>query len=349
MFDYFKNLSWKNNHDSIMKKPLIIFVYTLCLALLCNISFSQRSAIKAIGYPCSKKLAVKSADDTLEPASFATGTPTLYKLDDSIDYGYYFGTNSLGDKVQAQIYRVPKSYTIDGVALWVGAKTQVGTADTVYIRMYKLDGPGLDSVTDPVNNAPDSIITSITVPDSLLDTAKLSCFLFPSPFIVYTDYAVGVDFSFINDDTIGLISTKNGEAHRTQLSWTKLSDDTWESVLCPYNWGIDVDLGIFVIIDSSSANINDNYFVDGLKLSQNQPNPASCSTLIQYDLQNEAANVSLEIYDESGKRQLIYNEGEQCSGRHNIPVDVENIKSGVYYYSLKAGSHRLTKKMVVCN
>ena len=245
------------------------------MALLSSVSFSQRSTIKSIGYPSDRKLAVKSPNDTLEPASFATGMPTLYKLNDSVDYGYYFGTNSFSDKVDAQVYRVPKSYTIDGVALWVGAKTQVGTADTVYIRMYKLDGPGLDSTASPVSNAPDSIITSITVPDSLLDTTKLSCFLFPTPFIVNTDYAIGVDFSFINDDTIGLVSTKDSDAHRTELSWTKISDNTWESVLCPYNWGIDVDLGIFVIVDTSSANVKDNYFIDGIKLSQNQPNPHS--------------------------------------------------------------------------
>ncbi len=247
------------------------------------------------------------------------------------------------------MYRVPKSYTIDGVALWVGAKTQVGTADTVYIRMYKLDGPGLDSTASPVSNAPDSIITSITVPDSLLDTTKLSCFLFPTPFIVNTDYAIGVDFSFINDDTIGLVSTKDSDAHRTELSWTKISDNTWESVLCPYNWGIDVDLGIFIIIDSTNANVNDDYFIDGLKLSQNQPNPSIGNTLVQYELQNEDANVSLEIYNVNGKCMLTYNEGNQVAGRHDIQLDVEKLESGVYYYSLKAGSHRLTKKMVICN
>ncbi len=208
------------------------------MALLSSVSFSQRSTIKSIGYPSDRKLAVKSPNDTLEPASFATGMDTLYKLNDSaVDYGYYFGTNSFSDKVDAQVYRVPKSYTIDGVALWVGAKTQVGTADTVYIRMYKLDGPGLDSAGSPVNYAPDSVFESLTVPDSLLDTSKLSCFLFPAPFIVYTDYAMGVDFSFINDDTIGLVSTKDSDAHRTELSWTKISDNTWESVLCTFITG----------------------------------------------------------------------------------------------------------------
>lgn len=330
-----------------MKRTILIIAYTIFLAGFCKISFSQMPGKNCIGYSSSgNSLSAKSPADTLMPASFYSGKDTFYTYYDNIRYP--FGTNVLEDKVEAQVYRVAKSYYIDGVALWVGAKVQVGSADTVFVNMYELDGPGTDT-SGPVNNAPHTVMTTLTVPDSLINTTGLTILSFPSPFIVYNDYAVGIDFSYIKNDTIGLITTRDGDAHKSQLSWNKPHDNTWESVLCSLNWGMDIDFGIFIIADTSTANINDNYFIDGIKLSQNQPNPASGSTLVQYEIQNDAGNVSLEIYSVSGNRLLIYNEDNQVAGRHDIQLDVKKLESGVYYYSLKAGNHRLTKKMVICN
>ena len=232
------------------------------------------------------------------------------------------------------------------MALWVGAKKQVGTSDTLNVILYKLDGPGTDT-SGPVNNAPDTANRIWKIPVSNIDTTNLTIVNFQTPFIIYVDYAMGVDFSQMGDDTIGLVSTKDGDAHGTQLAWNKTSDGSWFSVLNSwYDWGMDVDLGIFVIVDKSSANVNDNYFVDGIKLSQNQPNPAIGNTLVQYEIENNA-NVVLQIFDVSGKIVASYNKGNQSAGRHDININSEKLNSGTYYYSLKAGNKRLTKKMVI--
>jgi len=330
-----------------MKRAILVITYTVCFVGFYNNSFSQKSITNSKSYPCNRNLAVKSPNDTLEPSSFATGTPTLYKF---IDGGYDFGTNTLGDLADAQVYKVTKSYIIDGVAIWAGAKVQVGSADTLLIKMYRLNGEGTDTsgaANDAPNDTIGDLLENIILSDSLVSTTGLTIISFTNPLIVDSDYAVGVDFSMIKDDTIGLVTTTDSDAHKTQLAWNQAADYTWETILYSQNWNMDVDLGIFVIVDTSNANIRDNYFIDGLKLSQNQPNPASCSTLIQYELQDDACNVSLEIYDANGKRMLTYNEGKQSAGKYTIPVNVENIGSGIYYYSLKAGSHLLTKKMSV--
>jgi len=112
------------------------------------------------------------------------------------------------------------------------------------------------------------------------------------------------------------------------------------------NWGMNLDFGIFMIVDQSSANINDNYFVDGIKLSQNQPNPASGSTLIQYEIET-AGLVTFEMYDLNGKKVLTINDGKQSAGCHSLIVPIENLHNGNYYYSVKSDKHRLTKKMTI--
>jgi len=287
----------------------------------------------------------KNVHDTLMPLSFHTGTDTLYKFPDSVGTGYYFGTSMLGDRALAQEYKVWSPYVVYGIALKVGAFLKVGSADTLNVLMYKLDGPGTDS-SGPVTNAPDTAFLNVMFPDSLVNTTGLTFITFPDSITVYQNYAAALGLTEMKDDTIGLISTKDGDAHNSQRSWSRWSDGTWHTILDPLSWNMDLDFGIFMIVNSASAGINDNYFIDGIKLSQNQPNPTNGSTLIQYEIDKDA-NVCLEIYDMSGKLVLSSKQGNQAAGKHNIIINTTDFNSGIYYYSLKAGVHRLTKKMVI--
>jgi hypothetical protein len=86
-------------------------------------------------------------------------------------------------------------------------------------------------------------------------------------------------------------------------------------------------------------------------LEQNTPNPFGAATRIAFGLK-EASNVSLSVYDVSGRLVRVLMSGSktaQCyevvwDGRdeHNRPV-----ASGVYFLSLKAGPFTQTRKMVV--
>jgi hypothetical protein len=285
---------------------------------------------------------LKTPTDTIKPVSFATGTPTLYKY---VDGGYSFGVNGLADRAIAQVYKVSTSYIVTGIALWIGVKQQVGTADTLNVYTYKLDGPGTDT-SGIISNAPDSIDNHLKITTDNIDTTGLTFLSFPSEYIAYVDYAVGINFSSMENDTLGLVSTHDSDATIPNLSWNQWADGTWHSIYEPMNWGMNLDLGIFMIVDKSSANVNDNYFVDGIKLSQNQPNPSSGSTLIQYEIESTGL-VTLEIYDMTGKKVVSINDGKQLAGNHSLIVPTEKLSNGTYYYSLKSDHHRLTKKMTV--
>jgi hypothetical protein len=322
--------------------------------ILCSINlFAQRNINDCIGVKLShhhqslstgKTYDSKSPTDTLKPPGFLTGSDTLYKY---VEGGYSFGVNQLSDRAFAQVYRVSPgaSYIVDGVALWVGAKKIVGDTGTLNVIIYKLDGPGTDT-SGAVNNAPDSIDHLLTMTTDMIDTTGFTFLSFTVPYIAYVDYAAGIDLTQMGDDTLGLITTRFYDADSTQLSWNKYADNTWHTVLENSNWGKDLDLGIFIIVDQSSANVNDNYFIDGIKLDQTCPNPALGSTLVQYEI-NEAAAVTLDIYNMQGKKVMTLNEGFQTKGQHQLSLCTATLGSGTYFYSLSAGSHRLTKKMTV--
>lgn len=90
-----------------------------------------------------------------------------------------------------------------------------------------------------------------------------------------------------------------------------------------------------------------NEFENGVRFSQNAPNPFNGITAINYELQKNA-DVTMNVYDVTGKKVAEVKEGEQTAGKHVVKFSSENLASGVYYYSLKVGENTTsTKKMVV--
>lgn len=83
-----------------------------------------------------------------------------------------------------------------------------------------------------------------------------------------------------------------------------------------------------------------------LSVNQNQPNPFSNNTTITYTL-DQRADVNLTVYNVAGAKVMEMNEGSKNAGSHQILLSADNLNSGVYYYTVSAGSNQITKKMIV--
>ncbi|MGB3017238.1 MAG: DUF1501 domain-containing protein, partial [Ignavibacteria bacterium] len=84
-------------------------------------------------------------------------------------------------------------------------------------------------------------------------------------------------------------------------------------------------------------------------LNQNFPNPFNPSTKISFTIK-QAANVSLKVYDTSGRVVQTLADGYMNSGTYSVTFDVtgrSSLSSGVYFYKLRAGKFQDTKKMMV--
>lgn len=83
------------------------------------------------------------------------------------------------------------------------------------------------------------------------------------------------------------------------------------------------------------------------ELIQNYPNPFNNQTEIWFKLDGPA-NVSLNIYDYSGKLISSINEGEVSGGNHNVAYSNKDLSPGLYFYTLVTdGIISDTKKMTV--
>jgi hypothetical protein len=85
---------------------------------------------------------------------------------------------------------------------------------------------------------------------------------------------------------------------------------------------------------------------DKFSLSQNYPNPFNPTTKIDYNLPTDA-NVSLKIYDVTGRLISTLVNEKKLAGYYTNEFDAVNIASGVYFYRLQAGSFVDTKRFVV--
>jgi FlgD Ig-like domain/FG-GAP-like repeat/FG-GAP repeat len=86
-------------------------------------------------------------------------------------------------------------------------------------------------------------------------------------------------------------------------------------------------------------------------LEQNFPNPFNPTTVISYSIPVRS-EVVVTIYNILGQRVRVFNQGEQSSGKHRIVWNATDdrghaVSSGMYFYELKAGNTRVSRKMVL--
>lgn len=182
-------------------------------------------------------------------------------------------------------------------------------------------------------------------------------------------------FTPVNDDYFELIVgfTKNGETAGAGAvilgaasSYTEFSTDiTW---IIPDNPDTAIIL-ITVSNNSSVANVGTTFYLDDLSfsdvtavqfnnnvpaefnLAQNYPNPFNPSTVISYTVPKESF-VTLKVYNLLGQEVASLVNEEQPSGSYKVDFSASgisgtNLTSGVYLYTLTAGSFVQTRKMML--
>ncbi len=82
------------------------------------------------------------------------------------------------------------------------------------------------------------------------------------------------------------------------------------------------------------------------ELSQNYPNPFNPSTKISFALPNDG-NVSLKIYDMSGKEAMTLVNDVKSAGYYSVSFNASSLSSGIYFYTLSADNFTATKKMML--
>lgn len=284
----------------------------------------------------------RTPTDTLWPGDFENGTPVLFGAENG---GYVVGNNGYGDLAKGQVF-ISNATIVEGAAFFFGAKTDGGNGTNVIAEVRAFDGTTGTTTAGTGNQpCPGTLLGSANIALSDVDTSGMFTFATFSPAYVNGDFYIGFDVSgFGAGDTLGLVSTDNGEGGAAELTWEKWSDgSSWYSMLAA--WPLDFDFGIWAIVDNSSSGIeSDNYF-NGVKADV-MPNPANEVANIVFDLE-EMRNIDIQVIDMNGRLVYSADKGELAQGRHKVTFSVEGWAEGTYFYSIGTGNSRLTKKLVV--
>jgi hypothetical protein len=279
---------------------------------------------------------------------FPDGTPVLYP---SSSGGFVCGNSASNDLMFAQKYgkapvgdsvgtecTVLDNHEMSEVLVLFGAKQTGSLPGSATIIAYSVNS---------VTGAPDTVLgTSFPIPMNNIDTGiaglTYTRFLMQAPVLIEDSFFLALDFSHSPGDTIGLISTINGDAGGTQLAWVKDSSGNWSSLFDAHF--LDSDLGIFPVVGEAGIGILEH----SLDLTSSvYPNPASDRLVIEFVLPNAENTIDLAIRDLQGrlvKQQAIQN---LHSGHQQLPVDTHTFEAGSYSYSFRSASVHSTGRFMI--
>ncbi len=304
--------------------------------------------------------------DVIFPQPVQIDVPVTYS---SSNGGYVAGQNGYGDLAKAQkfdpAYGITSANgTITHLLLWFGAKEQIaGTAAfTAKIWADNAGVPGTVLGTAPVFTI-DLIDTaaaalSIIGPATAIEGAFNVVATFGTPIAIPANqtFWAGISFTYANGDSAGLVTSQDitpGDApgltgdflDAQTYTFEEWSDNSWWSFNdgTGNTWRLDIALAIYPVVDFILG-VNEN---NGNIVSlQNVPNPAVNNTVIHYTLK-EAGDVSISVFDITGKKILSQSHGVQTAGNHQMKLDVSDLTAGMYFYTLNAGSNKMTSKMTI--
>lgn len=118
---------------------------------------------------------------------------------------------------------------------------------------------------------------------------------------------------------------------------TYVSSNASKTDIHNINFNLDVYRGESVTTPSA-------VIPESFTLNQNYPNPFNPSTNINFTLSSEG-KVNLTVYNSLGKVVSNLVNDYMEAGSYSIQFNAQNLSSGVYYYTLKAGNNVITKKM----
>jgi len=197
--------------------------------------------------------------------------------------------------------------------------------------------------------------------DSSLDTNRVALYWQqPSnirkcyPWELSYDLFFDNDFNFSNpqiikgieDTTYTIDNLAAGKTYFWKVLAKNLAGDSlWSK---QQDWGFFIEPGATLVEDAEQN------FPAGFELFQNYPNPFNSSTEIRYSLPKEKTNyqVQLKIYDVLGRLVKVLVDQVQSAKSYAISWDGTDLSgnrvaSGVYFYSLEAGSLKSIRKILM--
>jgi hypothetical protein len=151
--------------------------------------------------------------------------------------------------------------------------------------------------------------------------------------------ALGVEYQQVTFT----VTTRNPETETVGRVPIHLGPSGNSTMLPLTFWVDDVEVTTPDAIDNNGETVS---VLDQYALKQNYPNPFNPTTTIEFSLP-EKGDIHLILSDILGRVVQEMASGTYDAGSHKVTVNLSNLPSGVYFYTLKTNSFMNTKKLVL--
>ncbi len=136
--------------------------------------------------------------------------------------------------------------------------------------------------------------------------------------------------------------------------WDPLKGDTARRQIAQFGGtGVSLDQswtrpstwGYLEVVGGPTSVAEENTLPTEYKLYTNFPNPFNPSTIIRYDLK-EDVDVMVKVYSVLGQEVATLVHEPQKAGRYAVTFDASRLATGMYVYTIRAGSFAATQKMM---
>jgi len=171
-------------------------------------------------------------------------------------------------------------------------------------------------------------------------------YYFETPLIVGLVYKRGLlDKLGLDPATLGMyFATVEGDS--VMFDTTGITATTLDLVFNRIFSGIIHFSTLAIVGETSVTAIDDPAIPSNYMLEQNYPNPFNPVTTFRYTLP-EAQNISITIYDITGRQVETLLNGYQQAGSYMLKWNASHYSTGIYFYRLSAGSFTATNKMIL--
>jgi hypothetical protein len=223
----------------------------------------------------------------------------------------------------------------------MGESFEVGVIGVAYVDDIHI------LVPTQANDIDESIPAGIPIDSLQLESVELVL-----NDITYTLAEVGLSLECNNNGDSGLpCSFLGGNQYCAQLAGTPtlagefnliINVIGWTNIFGPQSQAVAFDQYTLIINTDVSVSEIVSYTLD---LGQNSPNPADVLTSIPFSV-SSAGVVRLSVVNLLGE-QLIQEQIQANKGQNSAKLDVGQLDSGIYLYSIETKGKKLTKRLVI--
>jgi acyl-CoA thioesterase-1 len=100
----------------------------------------------------------------------------------------------------------------------------------------------------------------------------------------------------------------------------------------------------FVVFDAINEAIEQRLLL--IAIGQNYPNPTQGSAKVDFSL-SQAGHVLITLFGMQGKPLRVLIDSYQDAGYHTLSINLNDLSTGMYIYTMQVGGQLLSKKLLL--